>query len=219
MMKIRALLVSLFFFIQLPGIGFSSVQVPLISTPLLRSTVEEANLRGGIVTPPLPKPKITLTDTHGRPFDLQARTQGRVTLLFFGYTHCPDICPMHMAYLGSALKKLPPQTAEQFKVIFVTTDPIHDTSERLRQWLDHFDRDFVGLTGSETEIERAQVAAKVTPATKVTNPNGVADFGHAAFVIAYTRDNLGHVIYPAGITEEDWVHDLPELAVATWAPR
>ena len=57
--------------------------------------------RGGIVTPPLPKPGFVLTDTSGAPFDFKRRTEGSVTLLFFGYTNCPDQCPMHMATLGA----------------------------------------------------------------------------------------------------------------------
>jgi protein SCO1/2 len=177
---------------------------------------EQVAYRGGLVTPPLPKPNIILTDTSGGRFDLPLKTQGHVTLLFFGYTHCPDICPLHMAYLASALKKLPASSAEQFKVVFVTTDPTRDTPKALRAWLDHFDKNFIGLTGSEAAIEAAQVAAKISPAAKTVSPGGTADFGHAAFVIAYTKDNLGHVIYPSGITQEDWVHDLPQLANENW---
>jgi protein SCO1/2 len=176
-----------------------------------------ASYRGGLVTPPLTKPRIILTDTSGKPFDLQARTKGYVTLLFFGYTHCPDVCPVHMAYLASALKKLPSGSGEQFKVVFVTTDPDHDHPQVLRAWLDHFDKRFIGLTGSEAEVAAAQIAAKISPAAKTLSANGVADFGHAAFVIAYTKDNLAHVIYPSGITQEDWAHDLPQLAAETWA--
>jgi protein SCO1/2 len=180
---------------------------------------EQVTYRGGVVTPPLPKPNFVLTDTAGTRFDLRSKTQGHVTLLFFGYTHCPDICPVHMAYLASALKKLPASTAGQFKVVFVTTDPIHDTSKALRAWLDHFDKNFVGLTGSEPEVEAAQIAAKIAPAAKTVSASGAADFGHAAFVIAYTKDNLGHVIYPSGITQEDWAHDLPLLATENWTTR
>jgi protein SCO1/2 len=64
-----------------------------------------------------------------------------------------------MAYLASALKKLPARTAEQFNVVFVTTDPSRNTPKALRAWLDHFDKNFIGLTGSEAEVEAAQVAA------------------------------------------------------------
>src|SRR6266849_5989658 len=64
--------------------------------------------RGGLVTPPLPKPRFMLTDTSGAPFDFWAKTQGNVTLLFFGYTNCPDECPLHMANIKRGLEKMPP---------------------------------------------------------------------------------------------------------------
>ena len=63
--------------------------------------------RGGLVTPPLPKPRFVLTDTSGAPFDFWKRTQGSVTLLFFGYTHCPDMCPLQMSIIAQALKDIP----------------------------------------------------------------------------------------------------------------
>src|SRR5579884_2466630 len=99
--------------------------------------------RGGLVTPPLPKPSFILTDTSGRRFDFAAVTKGYVTLLFFGYTYCPDQCPMHMANLSAALKKLPAGTAERVKLVFLTTDPARDTPQVLRRWLDLFDRRFI----------------------------------------------------------------------------
>ena len=117
--------------------------------------------RGGIVTPPLPKPRFVLTDTSGAPFDFWNRTRGSVTLLFFGYTNCPDQCPMHMANIGQALKRLPPGVADRVKLVFVTTDPARDTAVALRRWLDHFDRHFVGLTGSDAELAAVQKAAGV----------------------------------------------------------
>src|SRR5947207_5200923 len=107
--------------------------------------------RGGVVTPPLPKPRFVLTDTSGAPFDFWVRTRGSVTLLFFGYTNCPDQCPMHMASIGLALRKLPANVGDHVKLVFVTTDPARDTTAVLRRWLDHFDKRFVGLTGSEAE--------------------------------------------------------------------
>src|SRR5438094_4891203 len=90
------------------------------------------NYRGGLVTPPLPKPAFVLTDTSGAAFDFRQRTEGHVTLLFFGYTYCPDQCPMHMANLGSALKKMPAAMADRVKLVFVTTDPERDLPAVLR---------------------------------------------------------------------------------------
>jgi len=173
-----------------------------------RGVIEETVYHGGIVTPPLPKPSFTLTDTSGAPFDFSARTDGYVTLLFFGYTHCTSICPMQMATLSAAMKQLPQEVTDRFKVVFVTTDPAHDNPRQLRTWLNNFNKSFIGLSGSATAIKSAQVAAKV--------PYGGDASEHAAFILAYTKDNLGHVIYPAGITQSDWMHDLPRLASENW---
>jgi protein SCO1/2 len=163
------------------------------------------------VTPPLPKPRFTLTDTSGAPFDFWSKTQGYVTLLFFGYTYCPDVCPLHMAYIAKALKRIPPGLTDQVKLVFVTTDPARDSPRVLRSWLDLFDKRFIGLTGSEAAIEGVQRAAGVPPARKTALANGDYGVGHASFVLAYSKDNLAHVIYPGGVTQDDWAHDLPLL--------
>jgi protein SCO1/2 len=178
-----------------------------------------ATYRGGLVTPPLPKPRFTLTDTSGAPFDFWRETEGSVTLLFFGYASCPDECPLHMANIAAGLKKMPAGLGDQVKLIFVTTDPARDKPEVLRAWLNHFDKRFIGLTGSEAAIEAAQRAAGVPPATKTVRAGANYAVGHANFVLAYTRDNLAHVIYPGGITQQDWLHDLSQLVQETWPNR
>lgn len=189
-------------------------EVKRVSTP---AGIPQATYRGGLVTPPLPKPHLILTDTSGAPFDFWKRTRGSITLLFFGYTDCPDACPMHMANLGAALKKLPPGVASQVKLIFVTTDPVRDSRTELRRWLDHFDKRFVGLTGTSAALDAAQKAAGVPLAQKTDPRNGTYSVTHANFVVAYTKDNLGHVIYPGGVSQEDWIHDLPLLVTESWS--
>jgi protein SCO1/2 len=179
--------------------------------------IPQATYRGGLVTPPLPKPHFVLTDTSGARFDFWNRTRGSITLLFFGYTNCPDECPMHMANLGAALKRLPPGIAGQVKLVFVTTDANRDTRVELRQWLDHFDKRFVGLTGTPADLDAAQKAAGVPLAQKTNPRNGTYSLTHANFVVAYTKDNLGHVIYPGGVSQEDWTHDLPLLVTESWS--
>jgi protein SCO1/2 len=173
--------------------------------------------RGGIVTPPLAKPRFVLTDTAGVPFDFWTRTSGSVTLLFFGYTSCPDQCPMHMSNIGAALKKLPPEIADQVKLVFVTTDPARDTPVKLRRWLDNFDKHFVGLTGSEAALQAVQKAAGVPVALKTESSSADYSVAHANFVVAYTKDNLAHVIYPGGVSKDDWIHDLALLVKETWS--
>ena len=180
----------------------------------------KSEYNGGVVSPPLPKPKFTLTDTSGAAFNFAAKTQGYTTLLFFGYTRCPDMCPLEMLTIAEAFKKISPAYADRFKVVFVTTDPGRDTPQVLRAWLDHFDKRFIGLTGSQAAIDAAQVAANLTPAKKsAVRADGNYEVGHSTFVFAYTKDNLAHLVYPGGVKEEDWAHDLPYLATETWTNR
>jgi protein SCO1/2 len=198
------------------------MQLRFFSLPFLLASLlsaQQANTgsyRGGLVTPPLPKPGFVLTDTSGAAFDFRQKTEGYVTLLFFGYTYCPDQCPMHMANLSAALKRLPGGMANQVKLVFVTTDPARDSPPVLRRWLDLFDRHFIGLIGTERAIEAVERAAGVPLATKQEPPSGNYAVSHANFVLAYSRDNRAHVIYPGGVSKDDWVHDLPLLINETW---
>ena len=176
---------------------------------------------GALLAEPMPRPAFTLTDTAGRPYDFGAETQGRLTLLFFGYTSCPDVCPIHMATLSAALEQagMPDPI-----VVFVTTDPERDTPERLRDWLDNFGTDFVGLTGTPAQIAAAEDAAGVARSLVAPTEGdsgsapGEYEVGHAAQIIAYTPDDLSHVQYPFGVRRQDWQADLPRM-MSTWDGR
>ena len=175
--------------------------------------------RGAELRRPLPKPDFTLTATDGSRFPFREGTEGYLTLLYFGYTHCPDVCPVHMANLAAVMKQLPYDVTSRIRVVFVTTDPARDTPERLRAWLGAFDPSFIGLTGTPQAIDSAQQAAGVLPAQRDTTTNDTNyNVGHAAQVIAYTRDNLGRVMYPFGTRQADWAHDLPLLVEVTGPP-
>ncbi len=200
------------------SVSCASAQGKPYETGPARTDRADKTYRGGMISPPQPKPEFTLTDTSGAAFDLKAKTQGYVTLLFFGYTHCPDMCPLQMYMIAHALKDMPPAEQNEFRVVFVTTDPDRDTPAALRAYLDRFDRRFIGLTGSQQAIDAAQIAAKLPPAKKsAVRADGAYEVGHAAFVFAYTKDNLAHLVYPGGLTPKDWSHDLPYLPAETWA--
>jgi len=172
--------------------------------------------RGWLMPQPQEKVDFTLSDTDGKPFDFRAETDGYVTLLFFGYTFCPDVCPIHMANIGAVLDDFPFEVRRQIKVVFVTTDPERDTPERLRQWLDNFDTSFIGLRGSRDEVNELQVALGL-PASVIEESEG-GDYlvGHSARVLAFTKDNLAHLAYPFGTRQADWAHDLPMLVDERW---
>lgn len=167
------------------------------------------------MSPPQAAPDFRLTTTDGTAFDFRRDTKGALALLFFGYTHCPDVCPVHIANLGRVIKAMPMEDVARIKVVFVTTDPARDTPERLRNWLDNFHASFIGLVGTEEEIRQAQAAAGLIPAAREApdsaNP-GAYFVSHAAQVIAFTSDGLAHVVYPFGVRQQDWANDLPILA-------
>jgi protein SCO1 len=172
------------------------------------SSAEGTSWHGTALEDPLPRPEFTLTDTEGQPFDFAAETEGRLTLLFFGFTNCPDICPGHMGVLQGV--KDTPGVPDPL-VVFVTTDPERDTPERLREWLDGFDEDFVGLTGTPEEIAAAEAAAEVAGSIRTTDDDGDPEVGHDARIVAYTPDDRAHVVYEFGTRREDWIADLPRL--------
>jgi protein SCO1/2 len=175
--------------------------------------------RGVVLDTPLPKPEFTLTATNGKPFDFRKETDGTLTLLYFGYTNCPDICPVHLANIAAVLTRLPFEVASHTKVVFVTTDPERDSLPRIRSWLDNFDPNFIGLRGSLDEVNRIQ--AQLHLGAAVRQPGTGKDYavGHAAQVIAFTPDDQAHVVYPFGTRQEDWANDLPKLVRDRWSRR
>ncbi|MDH3498252.1 MAG: SCO family protein [Gemmatimonadota bacterium] len=175
-------------------------------------------LRGRVLAEALPMPDVVFTDTDGRAYDLRRETDGYLTLLFFGYTHCPDVCPIHMANIGAVVRTLRPSVAARIKVLFVTTDPARDTPERIRTWLDNFDSSFIGLTGDTAAIATAQRALWLPPSQLgPADSTGNYLVGHAAAVVAFTPDRLARVMYPFGIRQADWAHDLPKLLEIQWS--
>jgi len=169
--------------------------------------------RGVTLVHALPRPSFTLTDTYGQPFDFRAKTDDTVTLLFFGYTNCPDVCPVHLTNIATVMRGLPYDVTGKVRVVFVTTDPARDTPEKLQAWLANFDPSFVGLRGTPEEVKAIEKTVDVAPAVAgAPDSAGVYEVGHAAQVIAFTRDDSAHVVYPFGTRQADWAHDLPLLA-------
>lgn len=170
-------------------------------------------LHGAALPTPIARPDFTLTDTQGQPFDFKTQTQGTLTLLAFGYTHCPDVCPVQMANIAAAMKRLPRAEQQRIRVVFITTDPPRDSAQRLRTWLDNFNPAFIGLRGSDAEIEKAEHAVGVALATRGASVPGDTNYtvGHAAQVYAFTAADTAYRAYPFGTLQQQWVHDLPEL--------
>ncbi len=165
--------------------------------------------RGLAPSEPFARPEFTLTDTDGAPYDFQAETSGELTLLFFGYTNCPDACPTTMANVAVALRNVDQALAEEVNVVFVTTDPARDDAATLASYLERFDADlpveFVGLTGDLAAVEAAQEEAGVP----VAEDDGQT---HSTLLLLYGRDDLARVAFLAGSVPDDITHDLEVVA-------
>lgn len=164
---------------------------------------------------PMPRPDFVLRDTEGRPYDFRAETEGRVALLFFGYTHCPDICPVHMANLAAVMDDLPYELSRHVEVVFVTVDPERDTAERLDDWLGRIDPGIVGLRGSREEIRAIEDQLGIAHSYVRPEPEGPPTVGHSARVFAFGGDGPARLGYPWGVRQRDWRLDLPRLVRET----
>ncbi len=173
--------------------------------------VERDAWRGRLLDEPVSRPDFVLTDTDGEPYDFRARTEGKVALLFFGYTNCPDVCPVHMANLGAVLDDLSHETTSRIEVVFVTADPERDTPARLREWLDRHHPRFVGLRGSVEEVHALERALGLPPSV-VDEHDGDTFVGHAAQILAFGIDGPARLAFPWGTRQADLRVDLPRLA-------
>lgn len=120
--------------------------------------------------------------------------------------------------IAGALKRMSPADQEKVRVVFVTTDPARDTPERLRGWLNNFDRRFIGVSGSidtvnaiETRLGLPQSQAEAMPKMEMGPHPMTYGVGHAAQVLAFTPDDSLRAEYPGGFTMDDWANDLPRL--------
>jgi len=160
--------------------------------------------------PPQPRPQFTLTDTAGKPYRFGKQTAGKPTMLYFGYTHCPDVCPTTLADIAQALQAVPAKVRQATQVVFVTTDVKRDTPAVLKSYLAKFDpglpNAFVGLTGSQAQVDAAQVAAHV----QLAEDDGQT---HAAQVLLYGSDDYAHVSFLQSTDETQQItHDLTLVA-------
>jgi protein SCO1/2 len=174
-----------------------------------------ASYNGYALHPPFSKPAVVWQRADGRPFDVRRETAGRVTLLFFGYTHCPDICPMQLVNIAAAFQRIGADTAAKVQVLFVTIDPKRDTGQVLDKWVHAIDPRFTALRGDMTSVNAEIARFGLTPPTDA--PQSATVFSHASSVLAFTRDDSAHFTYPSNVGPEAWARDLRKF-VADGAP-
>jgi protein SCO1 len=184
----------------LVGVGLGYVGNRLLSGAPPAATVREGRSFGeALVGGPF-----TLTDQNGQRRS-DADFRGKLMLVNFGFTNCPDICPLGLALMTDAIERLGPQ-GESVQPIFITVDPARDTPAALKSYVAHFSDRLVGLTGTPEEIAAAAKAYRVyykVHGDPASNPNYAVD--HSGFIYLMSRDGkfLTH-----------FMHDTPPDRVA-----
>jgi protein SCO1/2 len=168
---------------------------------------------GSTVDPPVAVPDWTLTDQNGQPFRLSDQ-KGKVVLLFFGYTQCPDVCPTTLATWRRVHEALG-DDAQQVRFVFVTVDPERDTPERLGRHVGAFNPDFVALTGSPEELEAVYEVFGVVHEKDASSASAAGYLvNHTATTFALDPAGQWRLRLTYGTAAEDIAHDIRQLIAA-----
>ncbi len=183
------------------------------TAPDLRDQTDvEGGWGGQLIDPPYDKPDFTFTDMYGEPFPFVEKTAGKLAILFFGYTNCPDVCPIYLQTLSRALEAIGTGPGSDPMVLFVGVDTARDTPEQLQTYLGRINASFLGLTGTAELVDEAHQAMDLGP-IDIGEPNDDGSYlvGHGAKVFPFQADDVAHRIYPYDVRQSVWIDDLPRL--------
>ncbi len=162
-------------------------------------------LHGTVIDPPKAMPDFTLSAASG-PVSL-SDYRGQIVVLYFGYTSCPDVCPTTLAYLREALNELGDQ-AREVQVVFVSVDWKKDTPERVASYLSAFRPDYVGLSGSQEQIDAVTKDFGIFYQINPADENGYYTVDHTATVQLLDRQGQLIMTWPYGLTADEMLEDL-----------
>ncbi len=165
-------------------------------------------LKAGVLTPVMAAPVLKLQGSDGKPLDLE-RFRGKVVLLAFGFSNCGEVCPITLATLAGARKKLAAD-AVNVQVVYITVDPERDDAAQMRRFLGSFDSTFIGGVGTRGEIEAAEKNFGIS-STKTVNADGSYNIGHSSSIYMIDRAGGLRAVMPYGHTVDEFVHDLKIL--------
>jgi protein SCO1 len=165
-------------------------------------------LKAGVLTPVMAAPNLRLSGTDGKLLDLE-RFRGKVVLLAFGFSNCGEVCPITLATLAGARKKLGADAAN-VQVVYVTVDPERDTASQMKKFLGAFDPTFIGGVGSRAEIDAAQASYGIS-SVKNQSADGSYTIGHSSSIYMIDRAGGLRAVMPYGHPSDDFVHDLKIL--------
>ena len=165
-------------------------------------------LNGTPLDPPAEVAATPLVDTDGSAYSLVDDTDKDLTLVFFGYTNCPDICGQVMATLAGTLARLDDAQKDELDVVFVTTDPARDTEPVVEEYVDAFDPSIIGLTGGLDDIVAVGESLYVGVDQGEKLPSGGYDVTHGTRVMAIDSDDQTHVMWDHDVSQAQLAHDV-----------
>lgn len=171
------------------------------------SAADAPKLVAGVFDPPRMAPDFALRGSDGGELAL-ARLRGKVVVLGFGFTSCPDVCPVTLATLAAAHKKLGERRGE-VQVVYVTVDPGRDDPERMRTYLEKFDASFLGGTGTAEQLEAVRNEYGI--AARRVAKGGSYAFDHSSYTYLIDRSGRLRALMPYGSSSDAYVHDLSIL--------
>lgn len=159
----------------------------------------------------LPDLSFTLTGDTGQRVTASA-FRGYATLVYFGYTHCPDVCPETMARLMQVLQKLPAADAKQVRILFISVDPARDTPQALHAYVDAFDAEHIrGLTGTDAQVESLAKRYRVAYQMEKRDPNGSYEVTHSSAVYLFDREGRARLLATSSDSPDAIAHDLQRV--------
>lgn len=185
----------------------SALITALVLTSCSKAPVE---FHGKDITGVMPDLEFNLIGGEGKPVT-QAEFQGKAVVLFFGYTHCPDFCPTTLTALAQALNKLPEQTRDQIRVLFVSVDPSRDTPELLKKYTGYFAPQVVGLTGDKPELDAITKRYRTTYSYDQPDQDGNYLVSHGLAMYGFDKQGKVHLFMRNDQPVEQIAEDLKAL--------
>ena len=190
-------------------IGLGVVIGLLLVFIIWQVAAQRYTFQGSLIEPPVPAQDFELTDQQGNTYRLSDQ-KGKVVLIFFGYTHCPDVCPVTLSEFKQIKAQLR-DDAENVEFVFITVDPDRDTSEKLASYLVNFDPDFVGLTGETSDLVDVWGNYGVYQEKQESSSAAGYLVDHTARVYAIDINGNWRLTYPFGMEPEKMLQDVRHL--------
>lgn len=175
------------------------------------AAADPTKVTGTVLDPPFEVSSTPLVDTDGQDYSLTDDTDKDLTLVFFGYTHCPDICGQVMATLAGTLTRLDDDQRDRLDVVFVTTDPARDDEAVVKKYVDAFDPSIIGLTGDLDDIVEVALSMAVGVDQGEELPSGGYDITHGTRVMAIDSADGASMMWAQDVSQAQLAGDVTML--------